>query len=193
MESVCVFCGSSMGRNSRYRDAAEGLGRKIAGQGLTLVYGGGDIGLMGIVAETVLQAGGRVIGVIPQALVDREVAHHGVTELRIVNTMHERKAMMAELADAFVALPGGMGTFEELCEILTWAQLGIHRKPIGLLNVAGYWQPFVNLLDHAVEEGFLKPAHRELLLVDTDASSLLDSCRTQRPVSTPKWLTAEET
>lgn len=193
MNSVCVFCGSSMGRNALYCNAAAVLGREIADRGLTLVYGGGDIGLMGILAEAVLQAGGRVIGVIPQSLVDREVAHHGVTELRIVNTMHERKAMMADLADAFVALPGGMGTFEELCEILTWAQLGIHRKPIGLLNVAGYWQPFVNLLDHAVEEGFLKPAHRELLLVETDAARLLESCRLQHPVPTPKWLTADET
>lgn len=193
MESVCVFCGSSMGRNALYLNAAAVLGREIAERGLTLVYGGGDIGLMGILAEAVLRHGGRVIGVIPQALVDREVAHHGVTELRVVNTMHERKAAMADLGDAFVALPGGMGTFEELCEILTWAQLGIHQKPVGLLNVAGYWQPFVNMLDHAVEEGFLKPAHRDLLLIDTDAARLLEACRTRRTAPTPKWLTADET
>lgn len=193
MRSICVFCGSNMGRNRRYRDAAEALGRAIAEQNLTLIYGAGNIGLMGVLADAVLQHGGRVTGVIPQALVDREVAHHGLTELRIVDSMHERKAMMAELADAFVALPGGIGTFEELCEILTWGQLGIHEKPIGLLNVAGFWQPFVNLLDHAVQERFLKPAHRELLLVETDAARLLESCRTWRPVATSKWLRADET
>lgn len=159
---------------------------------MTLIYGGGNVGLMGVIADAVLQQGGRVIGVIPQALVDREVAHHGLTELRVVSSMHERKAMMAELSGAFAALPGGMGTFEELCEVLTWGQLGIHQKPIGLLDVAEFWQPFVELLDHAVDEGFLKQAHRDLLLVETDALKLLEACRNWRPVSTSKWLSADE-
>lgn len=181
-----------MGRNCKYRSAAEELGRLIAARGLTLVYGGGDVGLMGIVADAALNGGGRVIGVIPQALVDREVAHQGLTELRVVESMHERKATMVELADAFLALPGGMGTFEELCEILTWGQLGIHQKPIGLLNVAGYWRPFVSLLDHAVEEGFVRPAHRELLLEEEDPERLLNALAVKRPVATSKWLTPDE-
>lgn len=193
MRAVCVFCGSAVGRRPEYRDATAQLGRELARRGITLVYGGGNIGLMGVLADAVLAAGGRVIGVIPQSLVDREVAHHGVTELRIVASMHERKALMAGLSDAFVTLPGGIGTLEEFCEILTWAQLGIHGKPVGLLNVAGYFRPLIELLDHAVGEGFLKARHRELMLVADDAVRLLDACAEFRPVAVPQWFTADGT
>jgi uncharacterized protein (TIGR00730 family) len=184
VKNVCVFCGSR-GGGPIYADAARSLGALLAGRGLALVYGAGHVGLMGVLADAVLAAGGRVVGVIPQGLVDRELAHTGLTELIVVDTMHQRKAVMAERSDAFLALPGGYGTLDETFEILTWAQLGLHAKPVGLLNVAGYFDGLLSWLDHALREGFVKPAHRELLAVDDDAGRLLD------PTGLPdKWYRA---
>lgn len=173
MERICVFCGSSAGARPDYASSAESLGRAVVRQGLELVYGGASVGLMGVLADTVLSGGGTVRGVIPEALIAREIAHEGLTELRLVRSMHERKRAMAELADGFVALPGGMGTLEDLTEILTWAQLGLHRKPFGMLNVAGYFTPWLRFLDHAVDEGFIKREHRAMLAVDDDPDALL--------------------
>ncbi len=173
MKRVCVFCGSNAGIRADYGMAAQGLATVLVRRGLGLVYGGGNVGLMGVLADSMLQAGGEVIGVIPQSLVAKEVAHRGVTELRIVDTMHQRKALMNELSDAFIALPGGFGTLDEFFEILTWSQLGIHGKPSGLLNVSGYYDSLLAMLDHAVTEGLLRPAHRELVIADTDAHSLV--------------------
>ena len=164
VRSVCVYCGSAAGARPEYRAAAQELGHAFAAEGIRLVYGGAHVGLMGAVADAALAAGGHVTGFIPQHLVDREVAHRGLSELYVVRDMHERKHSMAEQADAFLALPGGYGTLDELCEVLGWAQLGLHRKPIILLDVAGYWQPFLSMLDHAVQEGFLKKANRESAL-----------------------------
>src|SRR5216684_2485810 len=162
LRSLAVFCGSSLGVASIYREAAREVGRLLGQRAIRLVYGGGHVGLMGVVADACLNAGGRVIGVIPQALADKEVAHRGLTELRVVSSMHERKAVMAELSDAFVALPGGYGMWEELFEMLTWSQLGIHCKPCGLLNVNGYYDPLLDLADQAVSEGFLREVNRDL-------------------------------
>jgi uncharacterized protein (TIGR00730 family) len=173
MKRVCVFCGANAGSREQYRIAAQELGVVLVRHGLGLVYGGGNVGLMGMLADSVLQAGGEVIGVIPQHLVAKEVAHRGVTDLRIVDTMHQRKAMMNELSDAFIALPGGFGTLEEFFEILTWSQLGILRKPSGLLNVSGYYDHLLAMLDHAMGEGFLLPANRKLVVGDTDADVLV--------------------
>lgn len=173
MKRICVFCGSSAGTRPQYLAAARGLGATLAERGFELVYGGSHAGLMGALADAALDRGARVTGVIPEALVSREVAHRGLAELRIVPSMHARKQLMADLADGFIALPGGMGTLEELTEILTWAQLGIHAKPCGLLDVEGYFSTWLAFLDHAVNEGFLKPAHRRLLLVDEDPGALL--------------------
>ena len=164
------------------------LGKILAEEHIRLVYGGGSVGLMGVIADAVMAAGGEVVGIIPAALDRREVAHRAVTELRVVRSMHERKAMMNELSDGFIALPGGYGTLEELCEMLTWSQLGIHAKPVGLLDVAGYYRPFLKLLDHAVGERFLHPDHRALLLSDTDPQALLLRMRTFVPPATAKWL-----
>jgi uncharacterized protein (TIGR00730 family) len=172
---VCVFCGSSPGARPEYGDAARALGALLARRGVELVWGGGNVGLMGVVADATLAAGGRAIGVIPAALAERELAHATATELHVVRTMHERKALMADLSDAFVALPGGMGTLDELFEILTWSQLGIHRKPVGLLDVAGYYAPLLAFLDSARDEGFVRPADRALLRVDADPERLLDA------------------
>ncbi len=169
-----MFCASSHGARPAYVAAAQQVGQLLAGRGIELVYGGGCVGLMGTVADAALAAGGRAVGVMPVALVEREIAHTGLTELHVVGSMHERKARMADLSDAFVALPGGFGTLDELCEILTWAQLGIHRKPVGLLNVAGYYDHFLALLDHQVREGLLQSRHRDYLTVDIDAGRLLD-------------------
>ena len=173
MKRVCVFCGSNAGIRAEYGIAAQGLSTVLVRRGLGLVYGGGNVGLMGVLADSMLQAGGEVIGVIPQSLVAREVAHHGVSELRVVETMHQRKALMCELSDAFIALPGGFGTLDEFFEILTWSQLGIHDKSSGLLNVSGFYDPLLAMLDHAVVERFLRPAHRELVIADTDADALV--------------------
>jgi uncharacterized protein (TIGR00730 family) len=171
---VTVFCGSSPGASPRYAAAARAMGEALVARGLGLVTGGGRVGLMGVVADAVLGRGGEALGVIPRLLATREVAHEGMTRLHVVETMHERKALMATLGGAFVALPGGMGTLEELFEALTWAQLGIHRKPVGLLEVDGYWAPLERFLDHAVEAGFLRPVHRALLVRARDPHELLD-------------------
>jgi uncharacterized protein (TIGR00730 family) len=173
LRSLCVFCGSSVGNRPEYVAAAASFGQILGQRGIRLVYGAGNVGLMGVLADAALAAGGEVVGVIPQMLVDRELAHQGITDLRIVTSMHERKALIAELSDAFVALPGGLGTYEELCEVLTWAQLGVHHKPVGCLDVLGYFQPLVRLLDHAVAEGFLRPEQRRLLFVSDDPQQLL--------------------
>lgn len=178
MRSVCVYCGSSTGRQPVYRDAARDFGRRLAQRELRLVYGGASIGLMGAVADAVLAHGGQAIGVIPESLMADEVAHRGLTELHITQSMHERKTLMAELADAFVALPGGLGTFEELFEILTWAQLGFHHKPCGLLDVAGYYAHLQGLLQNARDEAFVRPEHGDLLLIETDPGALLDGLTT---------------
>jgi uncharacterized protein (TIGR00730 family) len=191
LKHVCVFCGSNPGLRADYRIAAQSLAVALARQGLGLIYGGGNVGLMGHVADAMLQAGGQVIGIIPRALRDKEVAHHGVTELRVVESMHQRKAMMNELSDAFIALPGGFGTLDEFFEILTWSQLGIHAKPCGLLNVAGYYDGLLAMLDHAVIEGFLWPAHRRLVIAEHDADVLLQQLLKAACVSSPdKFSTA---
>ena len=188
MQRVCVFCGSSPGVNSQYADLAHRLGGILVRRGLTLVYGGGNVGLMGMLADAVLKDGGQVIGVIPQSLVDLEVAHAGLPDLRIVASMHERKALMADLADGFIALPGGIGTLEEFCEILTWAQLGLHQKPCGLVNVAGYFDHLMAFLDHSVGERFLRPEHRGMVLVEADPEKLLDRFAAYLPPKLEKWI-----
>jgi len=182
---ICVFCGSRRGADPVYAVAAQALGQALTRRGLGLVFGGGHIGLMGVLADAVLAGGGEVTGVIPQALVDKELAHAAVRDMRIVATMHERKAVMADLSDAFIALPGGYGTADELFEILTWAQLRIHTKPIGLLNTQGFFDPLLAWLDHTVTEGFVKPIHRGLLLVADTAETLLDELIVYRPVEPP--------
>jgi uncharacterized protein (TIGR00730 family) len=193
MRRVCVCCGSCAGGREVYATAARRLGEGLAGRRLELVFGAGHVGLMGILADAVLAAGGRAVGVIPQALVARELAHGALSELRVVQTMHERKALMEELSDAFVALPGGYGTLDELFEILTWAQLGLHRKPVGLLNVAGYFDPLLAWLDHAVREGFIRPKHRGLLLVADEPGPLLDLLANYRyQEDLPKWISAKD-
>jgi uncharacterized protein (TIGR00730 family) len=193
MRRVCVFCGSNPGTRPAYSITARALGAALVRRGLGLVYGGGGVGLMGILADTVLEAGGEVIGVIPEALVAREVAHHGLTELRVVGSMHERKALMAELADAFIALPGGFGTFEELCEAITWMQLGLHRKACSVLDVEDYYAPLLALFDHATAEGFVRPEHRALVIAESDPDRLLDRLEAFRPPALEKWLEREET
>ena len=190
MKRVCVFCGSSAGIRGDYSVAAQKLAAAMARRGLGLVHGGGIVGLMGMIADSMLQAGGEVIGVIPQHLVAKEVAHRGLTELRVVDTMHQRKALMNELSDAFIALPGGYGTLEEFFEILTWSQLGIHGKPSGLLNVSGYYDSLLAMLDHAVAEGFLRAPFRELVMADTDADSLLQRLAVFVPVQIDKRVSA---
>jgi len=177
MPRICVFCGSSPGADPRYLAAAREMGRALVARGLGLVYGGGSVGLMGAVADAALAAGGEVVGVIPQVLQIRELAHRRLTALHVVGSMHERKALMAELSDGFVALPGGMGTLEELSEVLTWAQLGLHARPCGLLDVAGYYDPLVAFFDRAVEAGFLRREHRRLLLTAATPAALLDLFR----------------
>jgi uncharacterized protein (TIGR00730 family) len=172
--SICVFTGSKLGAQYDYADAARQLGWALVKRGHDLVYGGGNVGLMGVIADTVLEFHGHVTGVIPDALVSEEVAHQGLSDLRVVGSMHERKAVMAELSDGFIAMPGGIGTMEEFFEVLSWAQLGIHNKPCGLLNVAGYYQMLIEFLDHAVEHGFLKPKHRSLLIVEAEPRKLIE-------------------
>jgi hypothetical protein len=188
LKRVCVYCGSSQGADPAFADAAVAFGRALAGRGLGLVYGGGSIGLMGIVADAVLAAGGHVIGVMPASLVRREVAHLGLPDLHVVATMHERKARMADLADAFVALPGGMGTLDEMFEMLTWGQLGLHEKPCAFFDVAGYYTPLLAFLDHAVGQRLLKPEHRTMFLVDDDVERLLDRLSGFAPPVLDKWM-----
>jgi len=190
LKSVCVFCGSSAGEDPRYLGAATALGRLLAGEGLALVYGGSRVGLMGRLAEAALSAGGTVIGVMPGALMNREVAHQQLTELRVVDSMHARKTEMVELADAFIALPGGLGTLEGFCELLTWAQLGFHGKPCGILNVGGYYTPLVAFLDQMVREGFLSRIHREMVIVESDGARLLERLRSYEGPLVPRWLDA---
>jgi len=174
LHRVCVFCGSSTGVRREYRESAEAIAIHLAKRRVDVVFGGGCVGLMGVVADTTLAHGGHVIGVIPSAMVAREIAHRGVPDLRIVSSMHERKALMASLSDAFIALPGGFGTFEEFCEAVTWTQLGLHRKPCGLLNVAGYYDPLVALFDRAVSDGFIRAENRGIVVTDSDPEALID-------------------
>ena len=174
LRRVCVFAGSSPGARSEYLDVARALGRALAGRNYELVYGGANVGLMGAIADSVLENEGHVIGVIPETLVKRKVVHRGLSDLRVVRTMHERKGLMAELSDGFIGLPGGVGTIEEFFEVFTWTQLGLHSKPCGLLNVYGYYERLIQFLDHAVEEQFLKPEHRAMLLVEQEPQTLLD-------------------
>ncbi len=188
MKRICVFCGSNRGVRNEYIEAAQHLGKVLVKKNLALVYGGGNVGLMGIIADAVLAEGGEVIGVIPQSLVDREVAHQNLTTMHVVNSMHERKALMADLSDGFIALPGGMGTFDEFCEILTWAQLGIHQKPCGILNVENYFTPLLKMFDHAMNEGFLRDAHRNLVIEATKPEILLDLFDNYQPQSVAKWM-----
>ena len=193
MERVCVYLGSSPGRDPAYTQAAEALGAELIARGLGLVYGGGRVGLMGSLADAVMRAGGSVTGIIPEGVLEREVAHRELTELHVVRSMHERKALMADKADAFIALPGGLGTLEELAEVLTWSQLGLHAKPIGLLDVAGFWRPFVGWLDSCVEARFVRPEHRALLLDATDPAALLDALAAWTSPGVTKWLDRDET
>lgn len=190
---ICVFCGSSPGGHGFYREQAAVFGQLLAERGIELVYGGAQVGLMGVLANAVLGAGGRVIGVIPQPMVDREIAHTGLTELKVVGSMHERKATMAELSDAFVALPGGIGTFEELFEVWTWGQLGLHSKPCGVLNVRGFYDRLDAFLNHVVNEGFLKPVHRAALLIERDGEALLGAIERYHAPNVVKWIGREET
>jgi uncharacterized protein (TIGR00730 family) len=173
LQRVCIFCGSSTGVRPEYRTAAQEIAMQLAAREVGIVFGGGCVGLMGIVADAALEHGAHVIGVIPSAMVARELAHRGLPDLRIVSTMHERKALMASLSDAFIALPGGFGTFEEFCEVVTWSQLGLHRKPCGLLNVAGYYDPLVALLDRAVADGFVRPENRGIVVSEADPGTLV--------------------
>jgi len=188
MKRICIFTGSSPGARPDYAAAAQAMARELVASNLELVYGGGKVGLMGVLADAVLAAGGKAIGVIPEALVQREIAHPGLTELLVVNSMHERKAMMSELSDAFVALPGGLGTLEELFEVLTWAQLGLHAKPCGLLNVAGYYDPLLKFLDRTVEERFVPAQHRGMIVTAAQPRELLDRLASHRAPIVPKWL-----
>lgn len=188
MKRVCVFCGSNKGVRPAYIVAAQSLAQSLVNRNIGLVYGGGNIGLMGVIADEMLAQGGEVVGVIPHSLVQREVAHQHLTKQHIVNTMHERKALMAELSDGFIAMPGGMGTFDEFCEILTWAQLGIHQKPCGVLNVENYFTPLLAMFDHAVTEGFLRDSHRRLVLESATPDHLLDAFAAFQPQYTQKWL-----
>lgn len=188
MNTVCVFCGSNTGTRQEYADAAQRMGQLLAARGVTLVYGGGRVGLMGILARATLEAGGKVIGVIPEALKRKELVYSDLTELHVVSSMHERKAMMADASDGFVALPGGYGTFEEFCEVLTWSQLGIHQKPVGLLNVAGYYDGLLSLFDHAVQEQFVREQHRSMVIAEHDAARLLDRMATYEPPQIEKWM-----
>ncbi len=190
--SVAVFCGSNNGNLPEYTAAAAHLGALLAEQGIRLVYGGGKVGLMGTIADTVLGAGGTVTGVIPQHLWDKEVGHDHLTELLVVDSMHERKLAMADRADAFIAMPGGVGTFEELFEAITWTQLGIHEKPVGVLDVAGFYGPLLGFLDDAVTAGFLRPGHRSMITASPDAAELLAGFRTWQPAGGSKWLEPDE-
>ncbi|WP_288440312.1 TIGR00730 family Rossman fold protein [uncultured Pseudomonas sp.] len=188
VRSICVFCGASIGTNPAYREAAVALGEAIARRGMTLVYGGGAVGLMGTVADAAMAAGGEVIGIIPESLMNAEIGHKGLSRLEVVDGMHARKARMAELSDAFIALPGGLGTLEELFEVWTWGQLGYHAKPLGLLDVNGFYEKLGGFLDHIVEEGFVRPAHRAMLLLAQQADQLLDAMAHFESPVVPKWV-----
>lgn len=193
LSTICVFCGSTSGEDPRYLEAATALGLELVRRDLSLVYGGSQMGLMGRLADAVLGADGTVVGVIPEALTHREVAHRGLSELVVTESMHARKSEMVRRSDAFIAAPGGIGTLEEFFEVLTWAQLGMHRKPCGLLDVRGYWTPVVQLLDHAVKEGFVNRAHRAMVLVDDDPARLLDRMSSYEAPRVPRWIEAAQT
>ncbi|MBV9493089.1 MAG: TIGR00730 family Rossman fold protein [Acidobacteria bacterium] len=193
MQRICVFCGANRGARPEYAAAARELASALVRRDLTLVYGGGRVGLMGELADAVLAAGGKAVGVIPRNLVLREVGHTGLTELHVVETMHERKARMSDLADAFIALPGGLGTLEEVFEVWTWGQLGVHAKPVGFLDVAGYYAPLMTFLDRGVEEQFVKPAHREIAIVEPNIETLLDRLGRYEPPNVEKWIDAVRT
>lgn len=193
LRSLAVFCGSHHGRNPAYRAAAKALGTHLGARGIELIYGGGNVGLMGTVADATMAAGGTVVGVIPQALKDREVAHEGVTRLEVVDSMHVRKQRMYELADALVALPGGIGTFEELLESMTWIQLGLHAKPCGLLNTAGYYDPLLAQLDAATDEGFVSASNRTILVSEREPDAILDRLERHTPPPVARWIRADET
>jgi uncharacterized protein (TIGR00730 family) len=192
VQRLCVFCGSSHGLNSAFAASARTLGRELSRRGIDVVYGGGNVGLMGVVADAVLEAGGRITGVIPQALVARELAHQGVTTLHVVESMHERKALMASLADGFIALPGGFGTLEEFAEAVTWTQLGLQAKPCGLLNVAGFYDGLLAFLAHARYEEFLRPSHGEIVVADAEPAALLDRLLSWRAPAVTRWLSPGE-
>ncbi len=191
MKNICIFCGSNTGKSAVYADAARGMVRAIAGAGMGIVFGGGNIGLMGVVAEAALAAGVHVTGVTPRRLLEREMVHTGLTELHVVESMHERKVMMAEMSDAFIALPGGMGTLDELFEMVTLIQLGVQRKPCGLLNVEGYFDHLRAFLDHAVDERFVNPAHRDMIVIDADPAGMIERLRGWTLPQTSKWLDAK--
>ncbi|HEY5799602.1 MAG TPA: TIGR00730 family Rossman fold protein [Burkholderiaceae bacterium] len=188
MRAICVYCGASSGASPVYAEGARALAATLVRNDIALVYGGGKVGLMGVIADEVLRLGGRVTGVIPQALVDKEVGHTGLTTLHIVKNMHERKAMMADLADGFIAMPGGLGTLEELFEMLTWSQLSIHSKPVGLLNVAGFYDGLLRFAGHMVEQGFVRPEHAGLMMAEADSDALLERLRHFRPLAVTKWV-----
>lgn len=194
MRSICVYCGASTGRGEAYVAAARAMGTALARRGLRLVYGGASVGLMGAVADAALAAGGEVVGVIPESLMKKELAHPGLTELVVTRSMHERKTVMADRADGFVALPGGIGTLEELFEMWTWAQLGLHQKPCGLLDVRGFYGGLAQFINHVVDEGFLKPEHREMLFIERDPAALLMRIKAFEPlVANAKWIDKQET
>ncbi len=193
LSRVCVFCGSSAGVRPVYAETAAALARELVDREIGVVYGGGNVGLMGVVADAAMAAGGEVIGVMPDALVAKEIGHTGIADLRVVRSMHERKALMADLADAFVALPGGFGTLEEFCEVLTWTQLGVHRKPCGLLDVDGYYGPLLALFDRGVDEGFIRRENRTLVLTARQPAMLIDRLAAWEPVLIPKWIGRDET
>jgi uncharacterized protein (TIGR00730 family) len=189
LKRICVYCGSSVGARPAYKEAAQRLGGLMAERGIGLVFGGGCVGLMGVVADAVLARGGEAIGVIPQSLVRREIGHRGVTKLHVVETMHQRKSLMADLSDAFIALPGGYGTLEEICETITWSQLGIQQKPCGLLDIGNYWEGMLQFLDHAVSEEFVRPENRKLVLVASTPEQMLEQLATWTPPAhIEKWL-----
>ncbi|MFU1981515.1 TIGR00730 family Rossman fold protein [Bordetella hinzii] len=192
LKQICVYCGSNGGRQPEYLEQARAFGQELVKRDIGLVYGGAAVGLMGAVADGVMQAGGHAVGIIPVSLMQKELAHRGLTELHVVQSMHERKTMMAEQADGFVALPGGAGTLEEIFETWTWAQLGMHRKPCGLLNIAGYYDDLARFLDHTVAEAFMRPQHRAMLAIESDAAALLDRFAAYEPPTVSKWITQGE-
>ena len=192
MQRICVFCGSSTGVKQEYAVGARELGLVLAKQNIDLVYGGGHVGLMGIVADAAMSAGAKAIGIIPRCLADKEVAHQGLTELKVVQTMHERKAQMSELSDGFIAMPGGFGTLEELFEVITWAQLGIHKKPFGLFNVAGYFDKLIEFIDYQVQQGFVPQSHRDMVIVSDEAEQLVELLAGYQPVTQEKWASTRQ-
>ncbi len=192
MKQICVFCGSNMGTRQVYREAARALGTAMAARGIGLVYGGGNVGLMGEIADAVMDAGGSVIGIMPSHLVAKEIQHKKLTDLRIVTSMHERKALMADLADGFIAMPGGFGTYDEFCEVVTWAQLGLHQKPCGILNSAGFYDAMLVMFDHATDEGFVRPVHRNMLIVASEPEPLLERMQDYRAPVLEKWITRSD-